>query len=257
MHLGFLCDSIIIMKKSILNYTTVGDFHMHTQVSQHAYSSVDEMVQEALAKDLKAIAFTNHGPAMPDGAMSHHFFCMDTIPREIGGLQVYKGAEANITTYEGTIDFEASLLDRLDFIIASYHTECIVPSSRKDHTKGYLNVIKNPRVHCLGHCGNPVYAMDHETVVKACADYGKIIEINANSFKIRPGSETTCSNIAELCALYSVPIMINSDAHIKYSVGDHYLAQQLLADIDFPPDLVINTNWARTKAYFDTLMCKG
>ena len=46
----------------------IADLHTHTIVSDHAYSTLEEMVAGAARANLAAIAITDHGPQMPDGA---------------------------------------------------------------------------------------------------------------------------------------------------------------------------------------------
>ena len=41
----------------------IADLHTHTLVSEHAYSTVNEMVQSAKEKGFLALAITDHGPA--------------------------------------------------------------------------------------------------------------------------------------------------------------------------------------------------
>lgn len=228
----------------------IADLHTHTMVSQHAYSTLDELSLEAANKGFCAIATTDHGPGMPDGAIAHHFFCLSGLPAKINNIRLYKGAEVNIMDYEGTLDMEASLLKRLDFVISSYHTECITPASTSQHTKGLIKVLSNPHVDCLGHCGNPVFSINPEAVVDACASYRKLIEINSSSFRIRPGSNVTCRQIAKLCADKGVSIVVNSDAHSKWQVGEHSDAISMLEEIHFPAELIINADEKRLYRYF-------
>ena len=211
----------------------VADLHTHTMVSQHAYSTTNELSLAAREKGLAALAVTDHGPGMPDGAIEHHFYCLAGLPNVVNGVTLYKGAETNIMDYTGTLDMNSSFLSRLDFVIASYHVECIAPLDIEAHTHGWLAVIENPDVDCLGHCGNPVFSMDAETVVKACAKHKKIIEINASSFLIRPGSDKTCRNIAQLCKEYGVRIVVNSDAHSVWHVGELPVRSQCLKKLVF------------------------
>ena len=49
---------------------TIADLHTHTLVSQHAYSTLYENIQAAREADFYALAITDHGPGMPDGASS-------------------------------------------------------------------------------------------------------------------------------------------------------------------------------------------
>lgn len=228
----------------------VADLHTHTMVSQHAYSTLDELSLAALEKGFCAIASTDHGPGMPDGAIAHHFYCLSGLPERINGIRLYKGAEANIMDHGGTLDMEDVLLSSLDFVIASYHIECIAPGSASQNTKGFLKALENPHVDCLGHCGNPVFPIDAEAVVEACAKYHKLIEINSSSFRVRPGSHITCRHIARLCTRKSVSVIVSSDAHSKWQVGAHDDAIAMLEDIHFPQELVINADEKRLYDYF-------
>lgn len=235
---------------------TIADLHTHTNVSQHAYSSLDEIVRSAKEKGFTAVGITDHGPGMMDGAIRHHFYCMKGLPDEARGLRLVRGAEVNIKDYQGALDLDEEVLGQLDFVIASYHVEAIEPASSKLHTEGWLRVIANPHVDCLGHCGNPVFACDYEAVVKACREHGKIVEINSSSFRVRHGSHESCRQVAKLCMAYGVPVLVSSDAHSCYSVGDHRDAIALLESIGFPEELVINGDSGRLENYLNGLRGK-
>lgn len=229
----------------------IADLHTHTNVSQHAYSSLDEMISGAREKSFYAIAITDHGPKLPDGAKEVHFTSMRHLPKNIKDVILYKGAEVNIVDYNGSLDLPTNILNSLDFVIASYHAECIEPSNIKDHTRGWINVIKNTHVDCLGHIGNPKFICDIENIVKECKNNNKIIEINSASFTIRTGSEPICKEVAELCKKYGLNIVVTSDAHSKYNVGEHTDALRMLESIDFPEELVINSSINKLTEYFN------
>lgn len=229
---------------------TIADLHTHTLVSQHAYSTLYENIQAAREADFYALAITDHGPGMPDGASSHHFFCMPGLPEIVNGVRLFRGAEVNIMDYSGTVDLDTGTLQRLDFVIASYHCECISPGTAAENTAGLLSVIKNPFVDCLGHCGNPAYPIDIPSITSACRQYGKLIEINASSFRIRPGSEDICRRIARECIRQKVHLLISSDAHFRDNVGNHEEAIRLLEAVGCPEELVINTSKERLLSYF-------
>lgn len=230
---------------------TIADLHMHTNVSQHAYSSLDEMAKAAQEAGLLAFGITDHGPEMMDGAIAHHFLCLRGLPKEIRGMRFFAGAEVNIKDYEGRVDLPESIMKHLDFVIASYHVEAIQPLGIEEHTRGWLRVLDNPRIDCLGHMGNPVFQCDYEAVVAECARQKKLIEINSNSFTVRPGSDQNCRTVAKLCRQYQVPVIVSSDAHSCYSVGNHEAALKMLEEIQFPKELVVNSSLERLEHYFD------
>lgn len=229
---------------------TIADLHTHTLVSQHAYSTLYENIQAAREAGFYALATTDHGPGMPDGASPHHFFCLSGLPDTVQGIRLFKGAEVNIMDFSGTIDLDIKTLQRLDFVIASYHCECITPGNIRENTAGLLAVIKNPFVDCLGHCGNPAYPIDIPAVVDACRQYDKLVEINASSFRVRPGSEDTCRRIASECIRQNVSLLISSDAHFRDYIGNHQEAIQLLESLNCPEELVINTSREGLLSYF-------
>ncbi|GHV32447.1 putative phosphatase [Clostridia bacterium] len=226
----------------------IADLHTHTIASTHAFSTVDEMCAAAAERGLKAIAITDHGPATPDSPHPWHFFGISNIPRVIRGVTVIRGIEANVTDSNGTLDFNGDY--QLDYVVASMHSEAYSPSSAENHTAAWLAVCDNPGVNCIGHCGQSRYPFDHEAVVKRCKETGTIIEINAASLRIRAGSAENCPEIAKLCAKYGVPVVVTSDAHDRWHVGEFAGAVDLLKAVDFPEALILNADWDRLKAYF-------
>ena len=67
----------------------IADLHTHTNVTDHAFSTLTEMVQAAHDMGLKAIAITNHGPTNPDGPHEWHFSNLNLVPRKMNGSDCY------------------------------------------------------------------------------------------------------------------------------------------------------------------------
>lgn len=228
----------------------VADLHTHTIASTHAYSTLAEMARGAKARGLIAIGITDHGPDMPDGPHEWHFSNMDIWPRVIDGVTVIRGIEFNICP-GGALDHiqEKSLLP-VEFALASFHECCFAPSTKAAHTEALEAVLHDPRVNAFGHPGNRSYDFDQEYIISRCNAFGKVVEINSNSFAIRKGSRENCTAIARLCKQYEVPIVVDSDSHIEYRVGAVENALTMLEEIDFPEELVINSSRERLDAYF-------
>ncbi len=223
-------------------YRFIGDFHTHSCVSQHAYSTIGELAEAAARKGFSAFAVTDQGPALFDGASEHHFLCMNTLPDEMEGVRFLRGVEADIIDYEGGLDISRSLVSSLDLIIASYHTECIEPESKTEHTKGWIRLIESGFVDCLGHCGNPLFDFYHRPVLEACHHYGVAIEINENSFVVRPGSEENCVDIISIALELNVPIIVNSDAHSKWALGCFPRTEVFLEKLGVPESKILSCN---------------
>ena len=232
----------------------IADLHTHTNVSHHAHSTLTEMVQGAKRAGHRAIAITNHGPAMEDGAHQWHFANLNIVPRKIDDVVVLRGVELNILPPDGGIDpIELRYLKNLDYVIASFHVQAFLPAGPEVHTLALENILRNPYVTTLGHLGSEEFAFDQERIISQCNEFGKIVEINNNSLAIRRGSRKNCTSIDKLCMKYRVPIVVTSDAHISYMVGKVQDAMQMLEEIDFPEELILNTDWDRLAAYFQKI----
>lgn len=230
-------------------YKIVADLHCHTLSSTHAYSTLLEMVNGAKEKGLEAIAITDHASAMEDAPHFWHFFNTEVWPRKMQGVTVLKGAEMNIVRHDGALDFDTKFLKGFEWIIASMHEPVYFPSTPENHLSAWLGVIKNPYVDVLGHSGEERYACDYEKMVKACAEYEKIIEINNHSFIGRRNSAKNCTEIAKLCKKFGVTVCVNSDAHIYTGVGNFSDALTMLREIDFPEHLILNTSVQKIASY--------
>ncbi len=220
----------------------VVDTHTHSIASGHAYSTVQEMAREAAANGVEMFALTDHGPAMKGAPYLYHFGNLRAIPESIYGVRVLKGVEANIIDYEGNVDMPVEYLKRLDFVLASFHDICITPASKEEHTNAYISVFKNPYIDAVAHPGNPQFEVDIEKVVLAAKEYGKFIEINNNSFRVRTGCEDNCRNFVTECKRKGVKIVCGSDAHISFEVGKFDKVYRLLEEVGMPESLIMNTS---------------
>ena len=223
----------------------IADTHTHTLACSHAYSTLQENIAAAKAKGLKFIANTEHAPAIPGAPIAWNISKQHMIPDVVDGIVVLKGCEVNIMDYTGKLDLTEKVLGRLDWVIASYHTVCCPPATVPEHTAGWLAVAQNPLVDVIGHCGDDRYAFDHERVIRAFAQNGKIVEINSHSFHARAGSAENCRQIALLCKQYRVPVVVSSDAHFSTMVGQVEASVAMLEEIDFPQELILNADYDR------------
>ncbi len=227
----------------------VVDTHTHTISSGHAYSTIQENAREALANGIKMINMSDHGPAMKGAPFLYHFGNLKVIPDLLYGVRVLKGVELNIINYNGEVDLSEYYLQRLDFILASFHDICIEPATVEEHTNAALEVLSNPYIDVLAHSGNPQFQLDIEKVVKAARDNNKLIEINNQSFVVRTGSKKNCLEIARMCKKYGVRITTGSDAHISFGIGKFDNVNKLLEEAEVPEELVITTSIDKMDEY--------
>lgn len=229
------------------------DFHCHTIASVHAYSTLRENISAAKVKGLQALAVTDHGIGCPDSPPLSYFDNLTSLPEQVDGLRLLKGVEANIMNHEGLLDMPERTLRKLELVIASYHTTCVRPGTEEEHTRSYLRLAENPYVDIIGHAGSAEFAFDYERVVPVLGKAGKIFEINAHTFLCRKKSVQNCKKIALLCKKHHIPVLVNSDAHSEFELASCGPALEMLEEIDFPEELIINTCWERVEEYLQKL----
>lgn len=220
------------------------DLHTHTVASGHAYTTLLENAEYASKIGIQILGTTDHAPSMPGAPHIWYFENFRALPRKIFGVTMLYGSETNIVDYEGNIDLPVETQEKLDVIIASMHDPVMKPNKNIDlNTRAFLNVMDNPRVDIIGHSGNPSFPIDEEALVKKAKEKDILIEINNSSFvRSRVGSEKTCTKIARLCKDYNVKIILNSDAHCCFHIGNFDAALKMLKSINMPEELIVNRN---------------
>lgn len=217
------------------------DVHTHTIASGHAYSTLMENAKAASEKGIKVLGTTEHGITMPHSPHIWYFHNYRVLPREMYGVTMLYGTEANIIDYDGNLDMDDFTLDKMDIVIGSVHDEVYKVGSVDENTKAFINVIKSGKVDIIGHLGNPGVPVDFERIVKCAKEKDVLIEINNSSFTTsRAGSFSNCKEIALLCKKHNTKLIINSDAHFCTLIGEFTQAVNMLESIDFPEELIIN-----------------
>lgn len=222
------------------------DLHVHSNVSTHAYSSLEELINRAKKYDVKGFALTNHGPSMPDAPHPYHFGNMKILPDIIDDVRVYRGIEANIIDEDGTIDLPIMYDKYLEIILASFHRK--TPFGNGDdankNTNAIINSMKKGYADIIAHMGNPQYPVHYEKVIEAAKEYNVAIELNNSSFlKSRKGSVPNCMEIMKLCKKYNVKIALGSDTHISTNIGNLEKCEEVLNKLDIDDNLIINSSF--------------
>lgn len=228
------------------------DVHTHTMVSGHAYSTLQENIRAGQEKGLELMAVTEHAPAMPGSTHAFYFQNFKVIPRQYGEMELLMGVELNILDKDGNVDMEKRFLKQMDIAIASLHTPCFKSGNMKYNTKACINAMKNPFVNILGHPDDFRFPIDIKAMVEAAKEYGVLIEMNNASLDpkgFRKNTREIDMEILEVCREYQAPVIMGSDAHMDIDVGNHGYVQQLLEEVQFPEELVVNRSAAELKKY--------
>lgn len=230
----------------------LADMHTHTIASGHAYSSFKENIEEASKKGLDLIAMTDHTIGMPHGAHEYYFMNLRVLPKSLYNVQMITGAEVNIIGYEGELDVNQTLLEEVDYVIASLHPPCIPFADKTTITHCVDKVMENPFVSTIGHPGDDRYPLDFEYIAKKAKETGTLLEINDASLQegtFRIGVRENLKVLLNYCKKYETPVVAGTDAHVFLQIGDFERTYKLLEEIDFPSELVLNTDINKLLSY--------
>ena len=220
------------------------DMHTHTVASGHAYSTIHENIQFAKKHGMKFLGTSDHGSTMTGGPAEYFFHNLKVVPREMDGVKILRGMEANILDVNGNIDeLDSKALDGLDYLIASLHIVCIEPSTKEDNTMAILNVMDKEKVKIIGHPDDARYELDYEAIVKKAKEKNILLEVNNSSLSPNTSREGARENILkylELCKECGVRIIMGTDSHICYDIGVFQYAEAIIEEANFPKELVIN-----------------
>ena len=223
--------------------TTLLDVHTHTVASGHAYSSLQEMVQAAADKHLQVLGITEHGPSIPGTCPLLYFHNAHVIPRRLQGVRLLIGCEINILDTRGTLDLSDDYRRKLDIRIAGIHGQCWQGGTIEENTEGLISVIRTPGINIISHPGDGTAPLLIEPIVLAAKEAHTLLEINNHSlspFRTKTEARPNNLEILRLCKSYDVPVILGSDAHISYQIADYDRILPLLAETEFPDELIMN-----------------
>lgn len=217
------------------------DLHTHTIASDHAYSTIMELVSQARVKGMSLIAVTDHGPDVSDGPHPWHFNNLKVVPRVAEGIGVLRGIEANITA-DGGLDLEENRLRNLDIVLAGFHPN-YMPTSAEEHTRLMCKVIKSGLVDVISHPGVAQYPLNYEEVLVCAKEHNVAIEINSSSsVNTRMGSHENCVAIGKLATKIGNTISLGSDAHIAYFLGCFDESIKVITESGIREEQILNTS---------------
>jgi DNA polymerase (family X) len=205
-----------------------GTLHIHTTWSD-GQNSPEEMITKAKNMGYSYVGICDHSESafyargLSPERIKQQRKELDTINKKID-INILYGIEIEIHK-DGSIDYSDDVLSSFDFVIAGVHSSFNL--EQKEMTKRIITTLKNKYVTMLAHptgrllLERDAYQIDMNTVIQACSDYGKIIELNAN-----PRRLDIDWRYIKTAKEKNVLISINTDAHrveglnyMKYGVG--------------------------------------
>ncbi|TDT66970.1 putative hydrolase [Hypnocyclicus thermotrophus] len=230
------------------------DLHVHSNVSTHAYSTLNELIQTAKDKKLLGFALTNHGSMAPDSPHDYHFGNLKIFDKYINGIRLFKGIEANIISENGDTDLPKKYYDLIEIKLCGFHKGTPYGDGKniEKNTIALINAIKNKELTIISHLGNPSYKVHYEEVIKIASEYNVAIEFNNSSLTTsRLGSEKNCYEIAELCKKYNTFISLGSDAHHSSFLGNFQEVYKIINKVNLNTKMIINTSINKVEEFIN------
>jgi DNA polymerase (family 10) len=228
----------------------VGDKNLHGILHSHTTASDGSETLETMAEATRERGFEYFGVA--DHSVSAHYAGglsleeiaeqhreADRLNKRYGkSFRILKGIEADILA-DGSLDYPDRVLGKFDFVVASVHSR--FKMTKKEQTGRILKAIANPHTTILGHMTGrqlqrrPGYEIDMEKVLKACADYGVAVEINAHPWRLDLDWRWHQKALD-----YGCIFSINPDAHSIRELDHMHWGVLMARKGGLPPDRVLN-----------------
>ncbi|MBC8487000.1 MAG: PHP domain-containing protein [Bacteroidetes bacterium] len=203
------------------------DLHIHSLASGHSFNTVYEIAKIASEKGMGLIAITDHGPNMKGSTHLEYFSMAERVPKELFGVKILFGCEANIIDYDGTIDIPHLYLESLDFILVGFHKLTSYPenSTIEQNTTAMIKTIERYPIHAVAHPYRLDFPIFVEDIVKSAISRNVLLEINNSIFRNREYVHNDelllkTREMIRFCKQIGEKLIIGSDAHIASEVGD-------------------------------------
>lgn len=236
-----------------------GDCHLHSDWSDGG-SPVETMARTARDLGHQWAVLTDHSPrltvarGLTADRLRRQLDLIDELRPRLAPFRLLTGIECDILS-DGSLDQEDGLLDRLDVVVASAHSELRMPAP--EFTRRLIAAATNPLVDVLGHCtgrllgekSRPESEFDAEAVFAACAAAGTAVEINCRPERLDP-PRRLLAVARDAGALFSV----DSDAHAPGQLDWQLYGCARAEEAGIPAERVVTTwtaaqllEWTRTR----------
>ncbi|MGM0516288.1 MAG: DNA polymerase/3'-5' exonuclease PolX [Pseudomonadota bacterium] len=193
-----------------------GDLHSHTDATDGA-DDLETMARAAAERGHEYLAVTDHSKAvrvangLDADRLLEQVDAIEALNDQLDGITLLKGIEVDILA-DGRLDLSDDVLERLDVVVCSIHSRFNL--SEKQQTERVLRAMENPHFNILAHpTGRLInrrrpYAIDLGRVIKAAAERGAILEVNA-----QPSRLDLDDRACLLAREHGVKVAISTDAH--------------------------------------------
>ncbi len=170
----------------------LGVFHVHSTYSDGS-NSIEEIARQCIKLGYHYLGISDHSKSayyangLSEERIKLQHEEIDRLNEKLKPFMIFKGIEADILP-DGSLDYDDVVLASFDFVIASVHSSFNLPE--KEMTKRICKALSHPLVTMLGHptgrllLGREPYALNMEKILQTAEEHQKIIEINANSYRL-------------------------------------------------------------------------
>jgi len=179
---------------ALLEYSDLkGCFHNHTTASD-GRNTLEEMTAEADARGWEYLGIADHSKAsfQANGLDEERLAKQVEAIRDLNEsgkfrCHVFAGSEVDVLS-GGKLDFEDSVLDSLDYVVASVHNG--LTQDEETMTARIITALEHPKVTMFGHLSARLLLrrepsqMNVSKIIDAAIANGKILELNANPMRL-------------------------------------------------------------------------
>ncbi len=204
---------------NLIGYKDIkGDLHCHSDWDG-GVNSIKEIAQKGKDMGYEYVGIADHTKflkiehGLDEKQLRKRNKEIDKINKEMEGVKVLKGCEANILK-DGSVDIKDESLAELDFVIAGIHSR--FKMGREEMTERIIKAMENPNIDIISHpTGRLIqkrdaYEIDFGKILKVARETRTILEIN--SFPERLDLKDDHIRKAKDSG---VKMIINTDVHQK------------------------------------------
>lgn len=193
-----------------------GDLHYHSDRSGDGRSTLEEMIEAAIARGYEYVAFTDHGEDLaingsPRDVMLEHRDRIRQLQDRYPDIRLLFGCELNIGP-NGELDYDAAFRREFDYCVASIHSHFDL--SQDQQTARILAALHDPSVNAIGHLSGryigrrPGVDLDIDVILEALEVTGVALEINGALDRLDASAEVVRQAMAR-----EVDFVIDTDSH--------------------------------------------
>ncbi|MGB0328681.1 MAG: DNA polymerase/3'-5' exonuclease PolX [Akkermansiaceae bacterium] len=169
-----------------------GTFHNHTTASD-GKNTLAEMTEAARDLGLQYLGIADHSKSsfqangLNEERLEKQIEDIATLNESFDDFALLSGNEVDILK-DGSLDFDDSLLAKLDYCVASVHNAFTL--SEDDMTARLIRAMENEHVTMLGHLTGRLllkrdpYAVNIEKIIDCAAETRTVIELNCNPWRL-------------------------------------------------------------------------